>query len=74
MIGCFFSSKERLGSGLSRFPLAWEKTRETAKTRLHSSRGVGDLPKSFFQVAIDCPGYGRSPGGMDSADVGWIHR
>ena len=28
--------------------------------------GSGDLPKSFYQVAIDCPGYARSPGDKQS--------
>ncbi|CAK9018797.1 unnamed protein product [Durusdinium trenchii] len=52
------------GSGPCNSSMFWNKL--VTDVAALASSGVGDLPKSFFQVAIDCPGYGRSPGDRQS--------
>eukprot|EP00927_Polykrikos_kofoidii_P017135 TRINITY_DN17776_c1_g1_i1.p1 TRINITY_DN17776_c1_g1~~TRINITY_DN17776_c1_g1_i1.p1 ORF type:complete len:1160 (-),score=176.85 TRINITY_DN17776_c1_g1_i1:286-3390(-) len=48
------------GSGPRNSSMFWNEV-VIDVTRLAASNDIG-LPTSFYQVAIDCPGYGRSPG------------
>ncbi|CAJ1366021.1 unnamed protein product [Effrenium voratum] len=52
------------GSGPHNSSNFWNKL--VMDVAVQASAGAGDVPKSYFQVAIDCPGYGRSPGDRQS--------
>eukprot|EP00438_Fugacium_kawagutii_P022776 Skav228481 [mRNA] locus=scaffold1092:61890:85306:- [translate_table: standard] len=52
------------GSGPCNSSMFWNKL--VMDVAMLASAGAGDLPKSFYQVAIDCPGYARSPGDKQS--------
>ena len=45
------------GSGLKNSSMTWTRCIEDAARRLHAATGT-----PYYHVAIDCPGYGRSPG------------
>jgi len=52
------------GSGPCNSSMMWNKL--AVNVAMLASTGSGDFPKSFYQVAIDCPGYARSPGDKQS--------
>mmetsp|Transcript_104119 Transcript_104119/g.333880 ORF Transcript_104119/g.333880 Transcript_104119/m.333880 type:complete len:1050 (-) Transcript_104119:186-3335(-) len=49
------------GSGPLNSSMMWNHL-ELDIERIAKERGGSNLPTRFFNVAIDCPGYGRSPG------------
>lgn len=49
------------GSGPHNSSAFWNEVVQDVAVRARAGLG-GGLPTGFYQVAIDCPGYGRSPG------------
>mmetsp|Transcript_3695 Transcript_3695/g.9396 ORF Transcript_3695/g.9396 Transcript_3695/m.9396 type:complete len:1002 (+) Transcript_3695:77-3082(+) len=52
------------GSGPQNSSMVWNDLalEMNARARTVSNAAAGSLPPGFYHVAIDCPGYGRSPG------------